>query len=353
MPSLSTLRIMLVTRNVVAGSAIDLGRRRASARCARHPLTIRVTAVSGTCVPRVGEHRERLGDLERRQLEDAERNRRIAAQRRLADAGSPPQRRDGVEAGLLGQLDRGDVARQRQRAAQRDHAVVLVVVVARRPVAFGQRPRRRLVEQQHRRRDVGALIRGRLIEGRQVDERLEHRAGLAPGAGGAVELRLVVGAPADQRQHLAGARVDGDQRRLRSHPAAPLGQRLVDRGQPGAHGVLGRPLQVEVERRVDLERARLRWARPGCSASRRWPTKSTKYGASKSSARAATCTGSCTARSAASAVMKPASAIARSTTSRRSLARPASANGEWLPGDWITPAMSAPSPSVRLLRSLA
>ena len=45
------------------------------------------------------------------------------------------------------------------------------------------------------------------------------------------------------------------QRRLRLLPLAPR-QDLVDAREPVAHGVLRDPLQVQVERRVDVDRAR-------------------------------------------------------------------------------------------------
>ena len=44
-------------------------------------------------------------------------------------------------------------------------------------------------------------------------------------------------------------------------------------------------------------------------------------------------------------VYAPLSAIARRTMSRRSVARARLVNGEWWYGDWISPAMSAASPS--------
>ena len=94
----------------------------------------------------------------------------------------------------------------------------------------------------------------RVFERREVDERLEHRSGLPARVDGAVELRLVVGAAPDHREDLAGARIDGDERRLRLLPLA-LGEQFVDANQPVAHGVLREALQVQVERRVDVDGA--------------------------------------------------------------------------------------------------
>ena len=51
--------------------------------------------------------------------------------------------------------------------------------------------------------------------------------------------------------------------------------------------------------------------------------------------------------------MKPSSAIARSTTLRRSRQCSAEVNGDQADGDWMTPAIVAASASVRLLTSLA
>ena len=58
------------------------------------------------------------------------------------------------------------------------------------------------------------------VEGREEDERLEGRARLAFRSGGPVELGLVVGAAADQRENVAVARVERDQRGLSRLPAA-------------------------------------------------------------------------------------------------------------------------------------
>ena len=125
-----TLRIMLVTRNVVSVRAmVFAGRRPAAARPCR-PLTIREIAWSGLSRAAVGEQRVGARDLERCGFEHAERDRRVGPRRR-AGADAPPQRRDLVVSGRLGDLDRGDVARQGERAAQRDRPFELAVVVGR------------------------------------------------------------------------------------------------------------------------------------------------------------------------------------------------------------------------------
>ena len=93
-----------------------------------------------------------------------------------------------------------------------------------------------------------------MLEGRQIHERLEDRSRLAPRQDGTVVLRLVIGTAADKGEQLAGARVDGDERGLGLPAAAAPRQQLVDVCQPAANGVLRDALQVEVERRIHIDR---------------------------------------------------------------------------------------------------
>ena len=72
--------------------------------------------------------------------------------------------------------DRDRVERERQRLGQRDRAEIFAVVVLRVPAA--DRDRRVFA---HR---VGRVA---MFERREIDERLERRAGLALGGDGAVE----------------------------------------------------------------------------------------------------------------------------------------------------------------------
>ena len=199
----------------------------------------------------VGEQRVCGGDLERRRLEHAQRDRGIRARRR-ADADPPPQPGDLVEASQLGHVDGRDVARHREGPAQRNLAVVFVLVVARAPW-LPELEGRRLVEDERCRGQVGAPLHRRPLERGQVDERLEDGARLPPRGDRAVELRLVVRPAADEREHLAGARIDRDQGRLSLPPLAPPRQDLVDAQDPFAHHVLRDALQVDVERGVDVE----------------------------------------------------------------------------------------------------
>ena len=95
------------------------------------------------------------------------------------------------------------------------------------------------------------------LERRQVDERLERRARLPTGAHGAVELGRGVGPPADHGEHVARARVHGHERRL-GGAAAPRLEARVDGGEPLTDRRLRQALEAEVERRVDVDRARVR-----------------------------------------------------------------------------------------------
>ena len=67
-------------------------------------------------------------------------------------------------------------------------------------------------------------------------------------------MRLVVGASADHREDLAAARIDRDERGLREPRLAP-GEDGIDARESLAHGVLRDALHVEIERRVDIDRA--------------------------------------------------------------------------------------------------
>ena len=81
-------------------------------------------------------------------------------------------------------------------------------------------------------------------------------------------------------------------------------------------------------------------------------TKSTKYGASDSSARAEASSGSFAAFSASAGWTTPVSAITLSTTLRRWAQRSGERNGDSACGDWIMPASVAASASDRFSTSL-
>jgi hypothetical protein len=202
----------------------------------------------------VRENRVRSRDFEGRGLEHSERDRRIAA-RRGAEAQLAPERRHAIEADLLGDLDCGDVPRVREGPPQGNRTVVDLFVVLGRPDLIVELPCRRAVVHQGRRREAAALRSGGLLEGRQVDKRLEDRTRLPACDHGPVVLRLVVKAAANHRQYVARLRIDGEQRRLGATLALTAGEQLVDFGQSVTNGVERQPLQVQVERRVDVHRA--------------------------------------------------------------------------------------------------
>ena len=94
-------------------------------------------------------------------------------------------------------------------------------------------------------------VRGRdaLAERGDEGERLHRRSGLALAVGRQVERRLVVVVAADHREHAAGRVVDHDDRGGGLDPADVV----VD-------GLLGLALEVEVERRLDVQSAAERLA---------------------------------------------------------------------------------------------
>ena len=110
------------------------------------------------------------------------------------------------DADLLQQPHGGAVARRAQRRAQ-GHRVGGRVFVFRRPRAL-QRGDRIVELIDDGRRRIAGLERG------GVDERLERRAGLAVRLDGAVEVALVEVAAADHRAHVAGRRIERDERGL-------------------------------------------------------------------------------------------------------------------------------------------
>ena len=153
----------------------------------------------------------------------------------------------------LRDVDGRQIPRVGEGAPERDGALVLILVVLGRPHLIVELEGFRRVVHDGGRRHVGAARVGRLFERRQIDEWLEHRPGLTPRDDGAVVLRLVVRAPADERKNLTRPWVDRDKRCFGLAAAPPPREQLVDMRQTVAHGVLREPLQVEVERGVDVD----------------------------------------------------------------------------------------------------
>ena len=69
----------------------------------------------------------------------------------------------------------------------------------------------------------------------------------------AVVLRLVVGASADHREDLAGAWVDGEQRRLSATVPFPPREHVVHAREPVMHRIEREPLQVDIERGMNVD----------------------------------------------------------------------------------------------------
>ena len=201
-------------------------------------------------------------------------DRRIRRERR-GDAVVARFADDGLLAQRLAELDRGEVAREVEGLAHRDHPERRVVVVLRRPQCRVEldhrRVERRVVEH------LGHGVAG--PDGRGVNERLERRAGLPNGLGGAVVLRVVEVAPPDHGADIAGVRLDRHERALQvaGVVAVILPRRLgrlevfavgdapgefAVRVHAGFDGVelrlqraLGRLLHVQVERGVNAQAA--------------------------------------------------------------------------------------------------
>ena len=110
---------------------------------------------------------------------------------------------------------------------RRDVAVIFILVIVRVVVLVVPKGEGGLLVVEHgdrRKESVGAVVvkldaGDCRVEGRGVDEGLEDGPG-GPIGDGVVELALAVVASADQRQHLAGVRVERDQRDLRIRDVA-------------------------------------------------------------------------------------------------------------------------------------
>jgi hypothetical protein len=207
---------MLVITKATSGSSA----RRVAGRRLPHDDTVAVFHPADQMwrhvLPAVGEGRVGVDQLDRPDLRGAERDRRHVRQLGL-DAEAARVLVDALHAELHRQPYGRGVLGAGQRIAHRHRAVVLVAVVARLPgpAARERQAQRRVLDDVHGR--VVGLQRG------QVDERLEGRAGLPLRLQRAVELGVVVVAPADHRADLAGVRVHHDHRALQ---VRRLGARL-------------------------------------------------------------------------------------------------------------------------------
>ena len=195
---------------------------------------------------------------------DVERTRFVGSQRDrgrrfdvIAQSGRLCEPRDGAVAGHLGQLHRWDINRLRQRIPHCHFAVDGVMKVAGRVGLVAAEERGRLVVEHRRRCDWLARVGQRGAQRRRVDERLEHRSGLALRQR-AVQLGLIVIPAADQRLDLACMRIDRHQRHLRRLVDGTLQglllELLVDVRHPDPHSLVRRALQIEIERGVNAQR---------------------------------------------------------------------------------------------------
>src|SRR4029078_12621046 len=86
-------------------------------------------------------------------------------------------------------------------------------------------------------RQVGPPLFGPGLEGREIHERLENRAGVPAGHRRAGVLRLVVAPSANHRKDFAGLWIDGDERRLCAAFSLSAGQHLVHMREAVAHRI--------------------------------------------------------------------------------------------------------------------
>ena len=162
---------------------------------------------------------------------------------RSSQPGLRRQRQHPPRSHLLLQQRRRAVVRFEQRRPQRQRVGRVVADVARRPLVGALR----LDAIESGRASTPATSRARGPRRRRSG--LKAEPGLTAAAAGAVERRPLVVAAADQRQDVAGVRIDGHERRLKSARAEPP-EPVLDRG-------LGGILQRRDEGRVDAPVGRM------------------------------------------------------------------------------------------------
>ena len=184
----------------------------------------------------VGERDIGAGELQQRHLAGAEREARIGRERTL-DAEPARRRQHPLHARAQAHAHRHGVDRAGKTLPHRHRAPVFAVIVAGRPAGDGDR---RVLDQ---------VVRAEPgLQPREIDHRLEGRAGLAPRLGRPVEHAARVVAPADHGAHRA-ALVQRDEGAL-ADPAA-----LAGGGEGLGERRLRRPLAGGIEGRADAERA--------------------------------------------------------------------------------------------------
>ena len=185
-------------------ASFGCGRRSSSSEPSRSVIDSREVRLHANAVIR--ERGVGAGDFDQRHFLRAERHRQERPEV-LREAELLRIRRDLRRAEHVDDLHRRNVARLLERAPQRQRAHELAIVVARRVrrLAGAGVERRRLVDQDRRRREAA-------IDRRGVEDRLDRRAHLAIRLRRAIELAAREAVAADHRQHLAGVVVDRDQR---------------------------------------------------------------------------------------------------------------------------------------------
>src|SRR5207253_2075103 len=103
--------------------------------------------------------------------------------------------------------DGREIARVRKRMAVGDRTVVLLLVVFGRPHLIVELEGLRFVDDDRGWCHISASFRRRLLERRQIHERLEHRSWLTPRDDRTVVLRLVVRAAANERENFTRSRI--------------------------------------------------------------------------------------------------------------------------------------------------
>ena len=136
---------------------------------------------------------------------------------------------DGLDPDGVGKLNRHRVDRVRKGGTQRHDTTKAAAVVLRLPIADLHRPI-----------DRGRLRVEAFVEGGEIDEHLEQRAGLPLGLGRPVELAFVVVAASDHREN-------GAVRRQRDEGGLPDLFGTSFRLEPTRNDAFGNVLQIEIE----------------------------------------------------------------------------------------------------------
>ena len=196
----------------------------------------------------VGEDAVRGRYLEQREVGRAKRHAEVDVDR-AGHAEPTCHLHRAVDADPLLQLHGHDVDRFLDRLLQRRRAAELAIIVFGLPhVAAADRVRDRRVVHAAGRREA-RFQRG------DVDEGLEGGAGLAPCLHGAIEFTPEEVVAADERAHITGRRLEGDDSALGMLARLRCLTSAFQGFEPVAQGLLGGELHGRIERAVDVEAA--------------------------------------------------------------------------------------------------